>query len=226
MSALLHEADIRSQEYSTDAQCPLCGCASVFFDSGKWGSYYKCSECSGIFLHEKNRMNETDEKNRYLLHRNDVNDKGYRSFVSPLVNAVRCNHTPSDKGLDYGSGPHSAASTMLEESSYPVSLFDPFFQNKAEVLDRTYDYIILCEVMEHFYFPLKEFSTLYKMLNENGKLYCMTSLYDESITFKTWHYVSDPCHVFFYSPKTLSWINKNIGFTNHTVDERLIIFEK
>lgn len=48
------------------AVCPLCSSQSSFFEQARYGSYFLCPQCSGIFLHEKDRMNEIDEKNRYL----------------------------------------------------------------------------------------------------------------------------------------------------------------
>ncbi len=211
---------------SNTSLCPLCSSKAAFFEQGRYGSYFSCPQCGGIFLHEKDRMNEIQEKNRYLEHNNNIYDEGYRNFVSPIINAVKKNNKSVDEGLDFGAGPGPVISTMLKESSYSISLYDPFFHYNPAALEKKYNYIILCEVMEHFYNPNSEFTKLYSLLLPGGKLYCMTALYDQSINFKTWYYVSDHSHVFFYSLKTLSWIEKNMGFTTHSVDKRLIIFEK
>lgn len=208
------------------ASCPLCSSKSSFFEQGRYGSYFSCPQCSGIFLHEKDRMNETDEKKRYLEHNNDIYDEGYRNFVSPIVNAVKKDFCKTDEGLDFGAGPGPVISIMLKESDYSVTMFDPFFHNNPAALEKKYDYIIVCEVMEHFYNPFEEFKKLYSLLKPGGRLYCMTALYDPSINFKTWYYVSDHSHVFFYRNNTLTWIKEHMGFISCTVDKRLIIFEK
>jgi citrate lyase synthetase len=58
----------------------------------------------------------------------------------------------------------------------------------------------------------------------NGKLYCMTEIYHVGIDFKTWNYKDDKTHVFIYHKKSLQWIRKKLGFSNMTIDGRLIIF--
>ncbi len=142
-------------DYNTYAACPLCSSHASFFEKGRYGSYFSCPECGGIFLHEKDRMNETDEKNRYLEHNNDVYDEGYRNFVSPIVDAVKKDFCQTDEGLDFGAGPGPVISIMLKESDYSVTMFDPYFHNNPAALEKKYDYIIVCEVMEHFYNPFE-----------------------------------------------------------------------
>jgi len=62
-------------------------------------------------------------------------------------------------------------------------LYDPFFHPKSELLAKKYDFIIACEVIEHFHDPRKEFELLYKLLNQGGKLYLMTDLYSQEVDF-------------------------------------------
>ena len=94
-----------------------------------------------------------------------------------------------------------------------------------ELLTRKYDYIVSCEVIEHFHKPDVEFSLLHKLLKHGGTLICMTFLYDEHIDFKNWHYKNDSTHVFIYRHKTIKFIADHYGFTNFEINNRLIILK-
>ena len=206
------------------AICPLCSTLSeVFFT--KVEVYYKCETCHSIFLDEKAKPNEVDEKKRYELHDDDTNDDGYRKFISPITSSIMKDFKVEDEGLDFGAGNSAIISVILEESGYNTTKYDPYFHNFPELLEKKYDYISSCEVIEHFYNPHKEFKLLKSMLKEGSKLYLMTAVYNEKINFATWYYKNDPTHVFFYSQKTFEWIKNEFGFKSLHVDKKLIILE-
>ena len=206
--------------------CPLCSENAEHFYTKKNRKYFYCSTCASIFLDSANYVDATTEKQVYETHVNNPDDSRYQNFVSPLVNGVLENFTTSDKGLDYGSGTNSAIVKMLKDKSFNVVEFDPYFANNPKFLKDKYNYITCCEVMEHFYFPKKEFEKLYQLLLPKGKLFCKTDLFSEEKNFDTWYYKEDPTHVFLYTPRTIAWIAKNIGFSNFYIDGRLIVFEK
>lgn len=187
--------------------------------------YYSCSDCGGVFLDPRDRLGQEEERARYLLHRNDVYDQGYRSFASPLVEAVAARQERGDKGLDFGAGPGPVASKMLEEMGYETRLYDPFFHDDPAALAASYDYIICSEVMEHFYDPAKEFALLRRRLVPGGRLYCMTEMLRDGVDFARWHYKEDPTHVFFYAERTLRWIAERIAFGGVEAKGRLIVFQ-
>ncbi|WP_050855571.1 methyltransferase domain-containing protein [Gillisia limnaea] len=66
--------------------------------------------------------------------------------------------------MDYGCGTGPVATAELVKHSYKVNLYDPYFENHPEVFEETYDFIICCEVMEHFHNPFEEFNRLFKLL--------------------------------------------------------------
>jgi len=206
--------------------CPLCETSSIYYATFKERHYLKCINCFSLFLSEDCRLNESDEKNRYLEHDNDINDEGYRKFVSPLTNHVLKKYKMDSLGLDYGAGTGPVISTVLNESGYSINGYDPYFSPDETVLNQKYDYITCCEVIEHFYYPKKEFIKLKNLLKDNGELICKTDLYDETIDFNNWYYKNDPTHVFFYSINTFKWIQKNIGFNKVSIEGRVVIFEK
>ncbi len=204
--------------------CPLCGSVSTIFYQNRNRFYYQCNNCCGIFVDKKLRLNQEAEMLRYKEHNNDVEDKKYQNFVSPITSAVLRDFTQRDKGLDFGAGTGPVISKVLKDYNFDIVQYDPFFHNYPDLLERKYDYIVCCEVMEHFHNPKKEFILLKKLLLENGKLYCMTDVYNEDINFHNWRYKNDQTHTFIYHKKTIHWIKEEIGFLNVTIEGRLITF--
>jgi hypothetical protein len=207
--------------------CPLCNdIANVFYNRPRC-LYYNCRSCGAIFLSKDLYLSEGQEKDRYLEHKNDVDDPGYQQFVSPVVDYVIENFNPDvHNGLDFGSGTGPVASNLLCKKGFKISRYDPFFYPDTKCLSDRYDFIVSCEVIEHFHRPYEEFLSLCGRLSEKGKLICMTSIYNESITFKDWHYKNDPTHVFIYQKNTFEWIRDNIGFDSLEIAQNLVILSK
>lgn len=166
-----------------------------------------------------------EEEKRYRLHNNDVEDEEYLKFVSPITHAIQRDFPVSSCGLDYGCGTGPIASIFLRILGYTVNLYDPFFEDNPEVLKQKYDFIICCEVMEHFHNPGREFEFLRSNLNPGGKLYCKTSLFTGE-NFESWYYKNDPTHVFLYTIETLEWIKENFKFSELQVQPKLIVFTR
>ena len=212
-------------EYSEDiAQCPLCFADSIVFRAYIKKSYYNCLNCNGIFLPSRYHISHTEEKERYDKHNNDVADLNYQHFVSPIVEAILKKHTKDQKGLDFGAGPGPVISVMLRNHNFDIIEYDPYYWNNTDLLAYQYDYIVCCEVMEHFNFPSESFKQLKNLLKPNGILYCMTDLFDAHMSFDNWYYKNDVTHVFFYQKQTLEWIKEQYDFSELTVEGRLIRF--
>ncbi len=206
--------------------CPLCkSIGKVFFCDNK-RYFYSCDVCLGIFMGKKYRLLPEEEKQRYEQHNNDINDPRYRKFAAPIIYEILKNHSPSQSGLDFGSGTGPVIAKVLTENNFKVEKYDPFFDNHPELLKKKYDFIFCCEVIEHFYDPAGEFLLIYEMLNNNGKLYCMTDFYNSEISFKDWYYKNDPTHVFFFRTETMFFIQKTYGFSSLKTENRLAVFTK
>jgi SAM-dependent methyltransferase len=204
--------------------CPLCrGLGDLYYNQPN-RKFYLCRRCSGLFVPSVFLPDSQKEKDRYLEHNNDVNDPGYRSFVMPMVHAVMKEFGAENTGLDFGAGTGPVVSTILKENNYQVELYDPFFYPHIHLLEKTYDFVISCEVIEHFFKPREEFQLMKSLLKPNGKLFCMTGLYNNSIDFSNWHYKNDFTHVFIYQRETMEWIHENIGFSGMNIQGNLIIF--
>lgn len=204
--------------------CPLCNSKSKVFYNAPKQLFFCCNTCSGIFLSRKLLPTDEEEIERYQYHNNDVNDLGYQKFVSPIVDIVKANFNTTHKGLDFGAGTGPVLSKMLKEAGYQIKQYDPFFHNYPELLNEKYDYIASCEVIEHFHHPYNEFELLKQLLLPNGKLICMTDIYNPTIDFGNWYYKNDPTHVFIYQQETLKWIKATFSFSALEVKNRLISF--
>lgn len=202
--------------------CPLCSSASKAFEIIQQRKYYQCTNCTSIFLSDANFISREAEKNRYLEHNNNVNDIGYQQFVAPLVALITKNHYKDVQGLDFGSGTGPVITKLLKDLGYDIKTWDPFFDNNPDRLKSTYNYIVSCEVIEHFHHPFKEFQLLKSLLKPKGSLYLKTELINAEIDFKTWYYKEDPTHVFFYSESSFEWIKTTFGFKDLAIQNRIV----
>lgn len=205
-------------------ECLLCHCDTEAFKYCNNKEYFKCKNCNSVMLNPKFYISSSKEKERYAKHDNDVNDKGYQKFVSPIVKSVLKDYNKNDKGLDFGAGTGSAITKLLHDKDYNIKTYDPFFYNDEDRLKEKYDYIVSCEVIEHFHNPDVEFDRLKAMLKPNGSLYLMTSIYNEDIDFNSWYYKNDETHVFFYHKKALEYIKRKYRFTEMKIEKDMIIF--
>ena len=205
-------------------KCPLCHTRALLFYETPRRKYYQCNHCSSVFLDSEYYVSEEDERKRYEKHNNDIEDPGYQKFVEPIVCGVEQHFDKKHKGLDFGSGTGPVIAKLLRDKGYTIELYDPFFCNNPEKLEKTYDFIVCCEVMEHFHFPAKEFSLLRSILKHNGALFCMTDIFSERVDFRTWYYKNDATHVFFYHRNALALIQSKFIFSTLVIDGRFIQF--
>jgi len=205
-------------------KCPLCTSKSDFFHETDNKIYNKCSCCKAIFLLPEFYLSAEKEKKHYLKHNNDVFDVNYQKFVSPISDYVLSNRSINDEGLDFGAGTGPVISKLLSDKSFSIHQYDPFFHTQKDLLNNTYNYIVCCEVIEHFHFPYKEFELMHKLLRPGGDLLCMTEIYNETINFEKWYYKNDPTHVFIFQKASLEWIKDHFNFKELKISNRLILF--
>lgn len=206
-------------------KCPLCDNDTKLFCEKVNHIFYECTNCKGIFRPEETYLSAVEEKEHYEKHNNDVNDVRYQNFVSPIVNEILKDFSSSDIGLDFGSGTGPVIAKMLIDKGFQVSNYDLYFANDLTLLEKKYNYVSCCEVMEHFKNPLQEFQLLRNLLLPNGKLYCKTNVFQNQKPFENWYYKDDPTHVFIYQKETLDWIQKNLHFQKVKIYSDVIVFE-
>lgn len=203
--------------------CPLCFTAE---NNQIHPHFFQCKTCAAIYKNKLFWLNPDAEKARYLLHKNDTKDPNYRQFVSLITDAVLAQFTPQHLGLDFGAGTGPVITEVLKEHGFNVRVYDPFFHPFEKNLHATYDYIMSCEVVEHFHHPAKEFTLLHNCLHEGGKLFIMTDRFSPTNVFESWYYKNDPTHVFIYQDKTFEWIAAKFKFSELRFSGRLTELRK
>ncbi len=210
------------------SSCPLClGADTCAFLEKDARLYHACRGCELRFVDPLHRPSPEAEQARYLLHRNDVHDPGYRAFVRPLFEAIQARVPPGAAGLDFGCGPASALGHMLESAGFALRRFDPFFHPDRASLAQSYDFVAACEVIEHLFAPQAELERLRGLLRPGGWLAAMTLLWTPEVDFARWHYRRDPTHVAFYSAATFRWIAAHFGFAAPEIlGDRVILLRR
>lgn len=203
--------------------CPLC---STTLNILKDAHYYDCETCKALVKDNKLYLTPTEEKAHYECHNNDVEDVRYQNFTMPITQYVLDHFLPTHKGLDFGSGTGPVISSMLQKQHYNIVPYDPFFAPDKTVLESTYDYMVCCEVMEHFHNPKLEIDRLTSLLKPNGCLLIMTLLYHDTIDFTNWHYRKDPTHIFIYRSETIKYISETKSLDILELTDRLMILKK
>ena len=206
--------------------CPLCSIPTELYhthikrDNQR---YYRCPDCHSVAMHPQHYLSYEKEKARYLTHNNDINDRRYQKFVQPVIRAVTTNTNITHHGLDYGAGTGPVITKLLREKGYSITTYDPFFIPNSEALNTTYDFIVCCEVVEHFHHFQREFAQFNQLLNSGGLLVIKTELLTKDIDFPIWHYINDPTHTFFYTPEGMRRLLSQHGFQNLEISPRLVI---
>ncbi len=207
--------------------CPLCRLPeAACFRNCSLRRYLQCKRCGLVFVHPDERLNRTEEKARYDLHRNDPADPEYRSFLARLAAPLSSLIQAGSSGLDFGCGPGPALAMMLKEQGHSVTLYDPFYAPDAGAWLQAYDFITATEVLEHLYMPGEELDRLFGVLKPGGFLGIMTKQLPASDELSDWHYMRDPTHVCFFSPATFEYIACAWKAALTIIDSDVVLFQK
>ncbi len=188
--------------------------------------YWRCGQCAATFLDAEQLPDASTERQQYLLHQNNVDDAGYRRFLSRLADPLLEQLSPGLEGLDYGCGPGPALALMMAEAGHTVQLYDPFFHSDMTVLGRTYDFITCTEAAEHFHQPAADFRLLDSLLRPGGWLAIMTCFQTLDEAFGNWHYRRDPTHVVFYKAETFSFLAGQFGWNCQIPAPNIVLMQK
>ncbi|MGY0215791.1 class I SAM-dependent methyltransferase [Endozoicomonadaceae bacterium StTr2] len=190
--------------------CPLCDTCvdNTPWHQDKFRIYLRCSNCFLVFVPPEYHLSAEAEKAIYDRHDNQVNEPGYRRFLSRMYDPICERVKVGAEGLDFGCGPGPALAAMFEEAGYKITLYDLYYANNPERLTRTYDFITATEVMEHLSAPGRVLENLISLLRPGGTLGIMTKLVKSREAFRNWHYIRDPTHICFFSHPTIEWISR------------------
>ena len=207
--------------------CPLCEAKEADnFHRDRRRAYLRCRSCALVFVPPEYHLDRAAELAEYQLHENAVDDAGYRKFLSRLSDPLGTRLAPGARGLDFGCGPGPALAAMLVEQGFQVDLYDSFFQPDRAVFERSYDFIVATEVVEHLYQPGRELQQLWGLLRPGGWFGFMTKLVISEEAFATWHYKNDPTHVCFFSRKSWQWWADKQGCSVEFVGPDVILLQR
>lgn len=192
----------------TTVNCPLCDSKQIIgFHQDKQRTFLRCKTCMLVFVAPEYLPSKEQELKEYALHQNSLEDEGYLSFLSRMVNALQPYLKPGNYILDYGCGPCHALAHLFELQGYSVDCFDPLFGPTA-IKKEQYDVITATESIEHFHRPIHEWERWMDLLKPGGWLGIMTKRVANVERFSNWHYKNDTTHVSFFSVETFTWLAK------------------
>ncbi len=206
--------------------CPLCNATrSQHFFADARRTFLRCSVCALVFVPPRFHLSAADERAEYDKHENDVEDMGYRKFLSRLFIPLNKTLAEASQGLDFGCGQGPALAAMLRDVGHEVSLYDSFYQPDNAALTRRYDFICATEVVEHLHQPGSELARLWSLLKPGGVLGIMTKLVRDREAFAGWHYKNDPTHVCFFSEQTWRWWASEQGAQLEVIGADVILLQ-
>ncbi|MEA1880309.1 MAG: methyltransferase domain-containing protein [Campylobacterota bacterium] len=209
--------------------CHICTKKTQSFEDTKSSIvYYYCAACEYILKSPDIYQNLTSQKERYDLHTNDSNDRGYIAYFQRFLDFILPQIDGVESALDFGCGESTILSTMLEKEGISCDYYDPIYHPDTLEVDKVYDLIVSTEVFEHLSQPREVFASLVKGLKKGGFLAIQTQFHANSMeVFKTWYYHQDPTHIVFFRPKTFEILAKMYECrVCRTNDKNMILIKK
>ena len=183
-----------------------CECKSFRYEYADLDCYH-CPSCELIFKDPKCHETFDKQKQRYDLHENSAENKGYRAYFQKFLDFVLPQIKDTHKALDFGCGESSLLADMLGEIGIDCNYYDPIYHPNDKFQEYRYDLVTSVEVFEHLHDPMAVISELLSILNEDGFIAIRTEFHYNSIErFVDWHYPRDPTHIMFFTPKTFGVI--------------------
>ena len=187
--------------------CPLCHSHDLLpFHEDARREYLLCGHCELVSVPPQQRLSLEEERRHYDLHENHADDAGYQKFLNRVVVPMAARLDSNSEGLDFGCGADSAIATLFAKHGHQVKDFDPYYFNRTELLERSWDFITATEVLEHLHDPAQTLTQLFSILKPGGLLGVMTKRRTAPENFAGWHYKNDPTHVCFYADASFEWI--------------------
>jgi hypothetical protein len=155
-----------------------------------------------------------DERTRYEHHQNESEDQVYLSYLSKIAHESALHLKKGDEGLDFGCGPSPLLGNIFSKNGFPTNSYDLFFHPNNEYQNKSYNFIILSEVIEHLRNPLDVMLKLRGLLKSLGMIFIKTKYYPEKKMFDDWFYKRDVTHVQFFNETSLQYLASELKMTS------------
>ena len=169
--------------------------------------FHRCPDCGFSWLDAAHHLGPEEERARYQLHRNTVDDAGYVAYLRGFIDHALRPYLPPgpSDALDFGCGPTPVLARLLEQDlGYRTALYDPYFFPQLPETGTCFDLVTATEVAEHLADPVAIFRQLAGFLRPGGLLGIMTLLPPEDDgDFLDWFYLRDRTHRAFYARSAL-----------------------
>jgi hypothetical protein len=186
--------------------CKLCNSQTVeLFGNDTKREYYRCAECELVFVPEMYYLSYVDEKARYDLHENSVNNSGYVKYLNELVTIIKEQYHTRSSIIDFGSGKNAVLSALLRMEGFECSAFDPLYGYSIDFSIDKFDVVVMCEVIEHLRDLHKDLLSIRDILKKQTSIIIRTQLYPHKTEFLKWWYIQDQTHINFFSEKTVEY---------------------
>jgi hypothetical protein len=213
-------------ERSHPGHCPLCDstqCGELAVKADR--AFVACPACSLVFVPPRFHLPPERERARYALHDNTADNPGYVDYLRQFRATLAALPIVNPSVLDFGSGAEYVLTRLLREEGIDACAYDPLYGVGAEALDRTYDIVVLCEVIEHLRDLRAELALVRRCCAPGGWVAIRTEPYGETTDFAAWWYAQDPTHVNFFHRATLSVVGKRLGRkVAHTSGRNVFLF--
>jgi SAM-dependent methyltransferase len=215
-------AGIRELEASLP-RCSLCAALVARRALVAFGRrLHHCAVCDLIFVPAADHIPVEQERARYALHKNTIDNVGYVARFEKLMARVPDLASGRKRVLDFGCGPGPVLVELLRRRGHHAVGYDPCFAPDAD-LSPPFDIVFCTETAEHFCTPATSFEMMASLVAPGGALALMTSLHPGPKQIGQWWYVRDETHVSFYSLRTFEWIARHWGFAVEATDQREIV---
>ncbi len=217
-------------------RCPLCkssalpitGASAELKIVDAIERYFRCENCSAVFVPERFHLTAAEECERYGLHDNSDSNEGYRKYLFGVAESIRKLVPDMEERslLDYGAGEDAVLTKILNEKNINCVAYDPNYGELSNITG-TYDLIIACESVEHFRAPYEEFALINTLLNKGAFCYIRTEMLESTPYFAGWWYKNDLTHIFFYAEKTMNYLADEFNWELVSCDRKnSILFRK
>lgn len=210
--------------------CPLCKSGAQRRYHEKTDRHYRwCTNCDLISVAPEERVSAQSEYSRYLEHDNGFHQSGYVRMLTAFLQEV-LHVTGLSSGsslLDFGCGYAPVLKAIAASRGFRASAWDPWFLSNPQALDRSYDAVLACEVVEHVGEPVELFERFSSLLEPQGALAIRSSLHPAGWeSFFDFWYIRDRTHISFYSARTVAYCAERFGYRILTVRDPLWILQK